>query len=315
MTVLGYSEVRYYRHTGKAPVIGSTLAAVGAWIAVILLGTAYAYADLYVKVADIASILILMAFGGAMGFAVYAVLKWGRVRNMLIAGIIAVTAGVLAWYASWVMWEYALFAQSASAPPVSEMAADPHAIWRVAVAINREGTFTLNDRPVNGVELWLGWACEGLILIGFTAGIPLALMRDLAFCENCRIWTRRQKGIYRVNHGDEDVLREHMENKNFDHLAKLGLSDAATPVHLRVDLHACPRCDQTNLLSVNRITIGYSQGNRRESVKKVVDRLWIDPQQAADVRAVPQQILAAMAIPAAETSEAPTAEPSSEARN
>ena len=295
MTVIDYSEERYYRHTGRAPIIGTTLAALAAWAAAVALAVMYGYADLYLKVADILSAFITILFAAAGGFAVYGVLRWARVRNLPIAVLVAVTAAMLLFYGSWVVWESAL-AQRAGATSVGwvpwRLFQRPWAVWRVAQHINATGTFTLNGSDVTGVELWLFWAGEALLLIGATIAIPIAMLRKAAFCETCGAWCRTSKDIVRVQHFDEELVREHLEAKDFEYLIRLGPASKITPVHFKVDLQHCPRCKETNLLTVSRVKVSYYNGRPIETAKAVVDRLWIDAAQAEAVRALPKLLTA-----------------------
>src|SRR6201995_2617684 len=87
---LAYAGERYYHHTGRAPLFGTTLAAVTAWAPAAALGIAYAYTDLYVKVADLASALIVMLFAAAGGFCVFLVMRWAKVRNTAVIAIVAI---------------------------------------------------------------------------------------------------------------------------------------------------------------------------------------------------------------------------------
>jgi hypothetical protein len=296
MSIVDYSPPElYYRHTGKAPPLGTRIAALAAWVTAAALAFAYAYTEFYVKVADIFTALMVLAFSVGAGFAVYLVLKWGRVRNMAITLLISVTAGVILFYGSWVVWESAVAREagrnSAFWQPW-QLAQRPLAVWDTALRINGVGTFTLNNRPVDGIELWAFWILEAVSLIGATVAIPVLLLRDAAYCEHCGSWCKKTKEIVRVQHFDEDLVREHMEQKDFEYLVRLGPAVKTTPIHLRVDLQSCPGCPNTNLLTVNRIKISYHNGNPIESARKVVDRLWLDAAQAEAVRKLPQQLTA-----------------------
>jgi hypothetical protein len=59
------SEALYYRLRGASPLEGTTLEVLLSWAAVTVLVAGYAYADLYIKVVDKLSILILMGFAVA----------------------------------------------------------------------------------------------------------------------------------------------------------------------------------------------------------------------------------------------------------
>ncbi|MEA2708081.1 MAG: hypothetical protein QOF78_682 [Phycisphaerales bacterium] len=289
MTVLNYAEVRYYRHTGRAPIIGTTIATIVAWVAVALVGAAYAYIQLYVKVVDILSFAFVAGFAAAMMFTVYGVLKWAKVRNMAITALVAISAAIFGWYVSWVAWEHALLRQSGVNVGIHTVAQRPDLVWNLARRINEEGTFSLRDRPIKGTELWVAWVFEGLIVLGATIALPIMWLRDMAFCESCRKWCTKREGVVRAVDGDEAALRDRMEAKDFAHLLALGLCNADTPVQFRADLYACVNCPDTHLLTVSRASVSYNdKGHRQEKATKIVDRLWIDKAQAEELRSLPQ---------------------------
>jgi len=308
---LTYAGERYYHHTGRAPLFGTTLATITAWAAAVALAIAYAWVDLNVKVADLVSAFIVIAFAVAGGFAVYAVMRWAKVRNMPVIVIVAVSAALLLFYASWAVWEADLSRQASRPISAWRLSQRPGLMWRYALRINEVGTFTLNDRAVTGGELWAFWIGEAFLLIGATIAIPIAMMRGQAFCENCGAWCKRNKDIARVQNFDDELVREHMEEKDFEYLVRLGPATINTPVHLRVELLSCPKCKQTHLLTVNRINIQYVNGRRAENAKPVVDRLWLDAAQAEMVRGLPK-MLSAVAAEAETAKKQAAAEPASE---
>ena len=288
MTVLNYSESRYYRHTGRAPFVGTTIATIAAWVAVSLLGAGYAYVQLYVKLVDILSFLFVAAFAAAMAFTVYGVLKWAKVRNMAVTSLVAISAAILGLYVSWVAWEQALLRQGGMPVGMHEIFRRPVVVWHLAQDINEEGTFTLRDRPVNGTQLWLAWTFEALAVLGATTVLPIMWLRDMAFCESCEKWCEKGEAVVRVAYDDEAQLRDRMEAKDFDYLLSLGLVHFDTPVHVRADLYGCPACPNTHMLTLSRVAVSYNnKGHRNEKAKKIVDRLWLDEAQAQAVRELP----------------------------
>jgi len=289
MTILNYSESRYYRHTGRAPFVGTTVATLAVWVAVALLGAGYAYVQLYVKVVDILSFLFVAAFAAAMAFTVYGVLKWAKVRNMAVTSLVAISAAILGMYVSWVAWEHALLRQGGAKVPIQHIFQRPDAVWGLAREINEEGTFTVRNRPVKGTELWIAWICETLAVLAATIALPVMWLRDMAFCESCARWCSKSEAVVRVAYnGYEEKLQDRMEAKDFDYLLSLGLVHFDTPVHVRVDLYACPGCPNTHLLTLSRVAVSYNnKGHRSEKATKIVDRLWLDGAQAQAVRDLP----------------------------
>ena len=287
-TTLNYDVDRYYRHTGRAPFVGTTIATLAAWAAVVLIGVAYAYVQLHVKLVDVLSFLFVAAFAAAMAFSVYGVLRWAKVRNMAVTALVAISAALLGWYVSWVAWEHALLRQGGVQASPIRLAERPDAVWYLAKSINEEGTFAIRKRTVKGTELWVAWAVEAIVFIGATIAIPVIKLRDMAFCESCGRWCYRSDGVIRVALGDEAMLRQQLEAKDFSYLRTGGPIDPDTALHWRADLYHCAGCPDTHLLTISRVAISYYNGQRQEKAKKVVDRLWLSPAEAAEVRAAPQ---------------------------
>src|SRR5207248_1547407 len=148
----------------------------------------------------------------------------------------------------------------------------PNVVWRIANRLNHTGTFSLDGRNVDGIELWLFWIGEAALLIGLTIAIPVWLLRNAAFCEVCGSWCKLRRDVARVHYFDEELVREHMEAKDFEYLIRLGAAGKITPKHFRIDLQSCPRCSATNLLTVSRIKVSYHNGHPIERVWRVVDR-------------------------------------------
>ena len=287
------SEPMYYRLRGASPFAGTTLGALLSWAAVTVLAAGYAYADLHIKVVDKLSILILIVFAVAMGFAVAGVLRVTKVRNLAVIAIIAATSAVLALYVSWVVWESAFLQKIGEDVPAWELFTRPNAVWSLAQLFNEEGTFMLRDRPVKGTELWLAWGIEALSIVGCTLFIPLLTLRRMAFCESCGSWCEKRKNLARVRALDEDLLREHVENRDFGYLSRLGPPEENASVFHSIELFRCPKCGQTNLLTVNRVTVTYTNGQRAENAKPIVDRLWLNAAEAEVVLTLPQGMMEA----------------------
>jgi hypothetical protein len=67
----------------------------------------------------------------------------------------------------------------------------------------------------------------------------------------------------------------------------------SAPRRLRVDLQNCPACDAMHLLSVNRIEVSYNrQGQRSDKARNLIDRLWLDPEQAKSVEEIKDRLYA-----------------------
>jgi len=303
MTQLDYARTLYYRHSGKTPLvrlltalltITPVVAAAGALYAVLAANLPILSID---KIVVVAAILLMMGFAFGVGGLTGKMLLWARVRNMAMVWAVAVWGAVLAWYVAWVVWEWYILRRWDYDPELLFLFMHPRGVWQVALAINHVGTITMGDREdgIKGPVLWLLWAIEAGVVLGAATLVPYRMTRGLAFCESCQRWCRRREGILSVGPAaDEDRLRARLALKDLSALEELGPADMSAPRRLRVDLQNCPACDAMHLLSVCRMDVSYNrQGQRSDKVRVLVDRLWLDPEQAKTVEEIKERVYAA----------------------
>jgi hypothetical protein len=283
-TTLSYGRPLYYRGSGKIAPLSTGAALLFSWVAVSVVGAVYAYVDLHVRVADKLSALILIAFAAAMGGAVFGVCRLLRVRSFGAILFIAVTSAMLGWYVSWVAFEYFVLAENQRYISIPLLFTHPVGVWGLAKAINGVGTFTSNDRPVTGVELWLAWGAEAVCLLAGTIYIPVFTLSRSAFCDRCSKWCRKATLLW-SEPADPEALRAQLEARDFTPIGNLHKADANTPVHVRYELYACPACGECNLLSAYVVQVAFNKkGQRQEKAKRFVDRLWLSAEELARFR-------------------------------
>jgi hypothetical protein len=300
MTQLDYARTLYYRHSGKTPVVRLLTALLTITPAVAVAGAVYAIVATYLpmlgvdKLVIIAAIALMAGFAFGVGGLTGKMLLWARVRNMAMVWAVAIWAALLAWYVAWVVWEWYILRRWEYDPSLPYMFAHPYGVWRVAVAINGVGTVVMGQREdaIKGPVLWILWAIEAGVVLGAATLVPFRMIRHLAFCESCQRWCRNRQGILSVGPGDEDRLRARLALKDLSALEELGPADMSAPRRLRVDLQNCPACDQMHLVSVSRIEVGVKDGKRVEKARPVIDRLWLDPEQAHAVEEIKERLYA-----------------------
>src|SRR5215472_15573104 len=90
----------FYSHSGKFGVQGPIAAvAIGA-IAAFPLGLAYSYLINWIPFIYL-NFFITLGYGFLFGFITRQLLKFGKVRNNLVALLSSGAVGLLAWYGSW----------------------------------------------------------------------------------------------------------------------------------------------------------------------------------------------------------------------
>jgi hypothetical protein len=300
MTRLDYARTLYYRHSGKTPVVRLLTALLTITPAVALAGAVYAIVATYLPMLSIDKLVLLAAAALMAGFAFGVggltgkMLLWARVRNLAMVWAVAIWAALFAWYVAWVVWEWQILRRWEYDPELLFMFTHPRGVWQVALAINDVGTVIMGHREdaIKGPILWILWAIEAGVVLGAATWVPYRMVRHLAFCEACQRWCRNREGILSVGPGDEERLRARLALKDLSALEELGPADLSASRRLRVDLQNCPACEQMHLLSVSRVEAHYKDGKRVEKAKLVVDRLWLDPEQARTVEEIKGRVYA-----------------------
>jgi hypothetical protein len=103
MNELVSTNVRFYRHSGKAPITGLLLIGIVGFVAVPILGAIYALLIHYIPFIYLDA-LIVIGYAGAISVVLSSAARYGKVRNMFLLGLAAFFFGVLADYIGWVIW-------------------------------------------------------------------------------------------------------------------------------------------------------------------------------------------------------------------
>jgi hypothetical protein len=293
---LAYARELYYRKSARTPAGRVVLVLLVAPLAAALIGALYAglvfnvvrlHQILYVFGA---AVVLLLAFSFGVAGATAGILRWLRVTSRIPTYAASVCAALSAWYASWVVWELLVLRRLGTAPAMVKFAIPP-VVWLIARAINSVGTMSYGDRPVNGAQLWFIWAVEAAAVLFVGSWFPPRWLRSQALCESCGEWCKYREGFLSIGYGDEAALRAALENKDLAAVEALGAADMDAPHRFRLDLQQCQACGQSHLLSVHRIDVlGYTNSGQKKRARLLVDRLWLAPEQAAELKAIKDRL-------------------------
>ncbi len=254
--------------------------------ATLVCALAYGYADVYFPLdMPLASIILLGAYTFAIVVVVTQVRVWGRVQSAGFMLALGPVAGLFALYAAWAAFAAALLAKSARfderAPAYLDLLLRPDVVWRLALAVNEQGWFTIRSLTPSGVALWILWAIEAVVIVGGTTAAVWVTVEDQVFCEGCQTWCladlRRPffdapRDLARLQpaiRGDPGSLAalEALERVSED-----------TSRFLSVELHRCPACKQfaTSILRLEVIT--WVRGKRSTRKTDLSPRFVVDPE-------------------------------------
>ena len=144
---------------------------------------------------------------------------------------------------------------------------------------------------MHGMTLWLVWAGEALLVLGFGVMAGVALVQKRPFCERCGQWCKKQCKLYFSPSVQPADLKAQLESGNLGTLDRLAPGNKKQP-HYRIDVHTCSVCQQLNTLTLEQI---FPRNN-----KTLTNKLLLTAEQASALRNMElhQRATAANAVPA-----------------
>lgn len=239
---------KYYRHSGKFEIMGLAYMLVFSAIGAVVLGAAYGYGIFYIPIVML-NMLLVIAYGFCIGLCVQYGAKLGKVRNngLLLLGGLA--AGLMAEYTNWVWYIFALSKQDT----LAYMPAD---IWQIILNVNAQGVWSVFDSTPTGIELWLYWGAEALVIVGIAAAVPWLNLRGAPFCEHCSRWVESKDKISPLEPvADPKGFKSRLEQGDYAPIKTLKVLPQETNAFTTVTLLKCPGCQSSNYLTAQAVTL------------------------------------------------------------
>ncbi len=290
----------FYKHSGAVTLHGAGLAGAVGIVAAIVLGSIYAYADLYIPIIYL-NLLLSAGFGAGVGAIAALVMRWGKVRNVPVALAIVGVLTVAAYFVSWVVWICAVLDRFSDQPrPFSQvdLALHPGMLLRTILAINEIGTWSMGHsysstssgkENVSGVMLWLAWAGEAVLIFGASLKVTQWLVSDLPFCERCQAWCTPALDVARFGPAARPEMLRRMVAHDFDWLYSLGRPQAGRWVS--ISHQACLTCGELHTLTVKDASRTVDKKGREKKAEKVVaNKLLVTAAEVERVKALAQAI-------------------------
>lgn len=266
------SAVSYYRHSGKAPLLGLVLIGIAGFVAVPILGLIYGYLSFYIPIIYL-NILLAVAYPFAVGLVISQVAKYGKVRNTVLIGLAGLFFGLLAEYTGWIAWIAAL----GKDPSLLVEFFFPWDLLSIIPYLAETGVWSLNDSTPTGIFLYVIWLAEAITVIGGTTYFALAFVRQYPFCEESDTWAEKRSTL-----GVFAPLKRSSELKAS--LAQRGIAalDVLTPpapgnAFTRLELIECADCNTFRVLNVKTVKISMNRGRRQTNESNFVSNILLPP--------------------------------------
>ncbi len=289
-----------YRHSGKTPLAGLTLATLAGLATAIVLGVIYSYAIVYCPIVY-GNLLLTFLYGCAIGAAVTWGSKVGHVRSRLMPSVIGISCAAVGLY---VAWGADLLARLGFPPNGDVLGAfNPEVLCEYIKVFYANGFWAIghgggaNNANVSGIFLAVVWFAEAAIILGGAAFIPWQWLGGMAYCEPCERWLQSAKGVQRLSFGIDDAVVGRIAAGDLSPLDTWPRAKPGDQFFYRLSLDICTNCPDSNYLSIERvITQPDKKGKPQQVVTPLVNRLAIDAADVPRVREAGQHAVQPTAV-------------------
>lgn len=262
-----------------------TIAGTGIAAVLTIVGS-IAYAKLQPNLSSI------MVRGGAVFVAAFAVgvlgmiaVHVGKVRILAVAATIGAMLGLLALGVMWVVWVHDVLAHFGVQVEYWRFARRPIAFLQLIRYLNRHGTWMLDGDRVYGPPLAFFWLGEAAVILTGAVLLPIkAKGDDEAVCLWCGQKCRSIGRLPRFDGEQEKDLVAAIDSRDFTSLASFVSPRDQDAPELTLRVVSCPKCGQTNVLTVSRLAWGIVDGRRKVITKPLVNQLLITSAEVEQIR-------------------------------
>ncbi len=233
-------DSRYYRPSGAAPIGGILTTLAISVPAAFIIGAVYGAIAWYNPFIYITCLGILVA-GGACGFVVRKGLLLGRIRSRSMSNSLALFAGCVGLYASWLAYVMAMVG--------AVVIIGPFTLWSFIVEVGGEGLWEIFGATPSGWVLYLIWLVEAVGLVGFC--VLVAIGEETPYCEDCQEWTTEVESKVPLPYREIEKFRAALEAEKYGGLVKQIGQPIDRNHHLTVTINACPKCSESNYLAIH----------------------------------------------------------------
>ncbi|MBI4747144.1 MAG: hypothetical protein HY774_01535 [Acidobacteria bacterium] len=270
---------QYYHSSGKASFSGVALSLMGGATAGFVLAAIYAYFIIFVPFIYV-RILGTVGLGFGVGWATAYALSLGKIRNMKVAYSLIGAVSLITLYSAWVMWIYGLLDREGEMVSFWAVALQPWVVWDIMRSLNTTGVWSLKGTEVSGVVLWVVWAIEALIILGFIFVNGVKVIDGVPFCETCLTWSLRDPAVLELSGLGNPELLSRVRAKDYAFLRAAPRRRGDDVSWVRFDVFRCEHCSQLNVLKVNEVI--FTVDNRGQTWEKssiILDNLLISPSE------------------------------------
>jgi hypothetical protein len=283
-----------YSPSGSVPIVGGLMTVVGSFAAAGLTAVVYALIIRWVPFIYL-NFLATMGFAFAIGLPVTTLATMGKIRSPLFVRGVWLLTLLFGYYVYWgaTIWTHGGW-------QLGFVVFDPRAILDFGQVLFEEGSWGFrNGDNVTGWFLVAFWVVEFGILAYFSYLAAVANI-DQPFCELCNEWTETEKGVALYQATGQEPEWDQVRLGEFHALMKVPLLSASLSDYIRMDVNACPKCPNSNFLSIQQVkTTVDKDGDESTKETPLIANMTLTGEQLTQVRTLVEQAADAAAEAAA----------------
>jgi hypothetical protein len=258
---------QFYRHSGKFSPHGLALALIVPIAVGFPLGYVYAYLIKWIPFIYL-NVFITAGYGGVVGFLAGWMLKFGKVRNNVLAVLCGLLAGISGLYLGWNGHIHAYFEDS----PAFCLPAE---ILRGMKYLYEHGSWTLKGETITGVILAIVWGVEALMIIGLSTLVSYVMISGTPFCERTESWLDQEKKISTLEPFTQPAQLESFKAGDLSSLFQARAKSEGASTFGRLTIKHSPKCEEFFTVTVANVTVAIDKKGKiteksRELARNVI---------------------------------------------
>jgi len=235
----------------------------------LVLSLIYAYILVWSPIAGYVNLLFVGGFAFGLAMAVVYAVRQAKCRNQAVAMLAGAWTGLVALYASWAFFVFALVSRfSNEGVGMLDVFLQPVVLWEFILNLNADGWYEIFGGTPSGGLLWGLWGIEALIILGGAVLGGFSAFADVSFCESCNVWTEDAPFVGRralPSEGTSAVFSA----ENLQELEALPAPEEGLVPHLRLKAQQCPGCHSFTTAQLELVQYVEDDGKISEKVDKL----------------------------------------------
>jgi hypothetical protein len=228
-----------------------------------LLSIIYAYINVYNPFIYVTMLVFIGLLSGIL-FIQKIVIRLSKCRNTNTSIVYGILTGLFGLYSIWCAFIYVMFRRENIPVDLYNIILSPSLVYNTANNLSILGLYELFGISIKGGLLWFIWIVEAIGIIGAGAIGGFVAIHEQVFCEDCNKWANELNDDIRLAIENRDEAKKIIDS-DIEKILSFEIQENLNTEHIKVNLHQCSKCQNTNTVNVDLITY---ETNQKGEVKE-----------------------------------------------